>query len=137
MALRGRLSQTTGTALVAPGALRWASGRGRDQDRFLSSALCATLGGVDRTEVEPTRPDAQGRIGRASDWMLDEWALSERLTVPVMTLRRWRREGSGPVYVKLGSGRNSAVRYPTADLEVWLASRLRQSTRDTERAVKG
>jgi hypothetical protein len=92
---------------------------------------------VDRTEVEPTRPDAQGRIGRASDWMLDEWALSERLTVPVMTLRRWRREGSGPVYVKLGSGRNSAVRYPTADLEVWLASRLRQSTRDTERAVKG
>lgn len=40
------------------------------------------------------------------------------------TLERYRLTGQGPRYFKL----NSAVRYPRAELEAWLESRLTAST---------
>jgi hypothetical protein len=51
-------------------------------------------------------------------------ALSERkaavfIGMSPFFLRRRRREGTGPVYLKLGS----AIRYRVADLENWLAAR--------------
>ena len=46
----------------------------------------------------------------------DERALASRLGVTVAALRRWRRFGQGPAYLKLGA----AVRYRTEDVEAWL-----------------
>jgi excisionase family DNA binding protein len=43
--------------------------------------------------------------------------VQKRLQVSRAVLYRWRREGVGPRAIKLGS----AVRYPVADLEAWLA----------------
>jgi predicted DNA-binding transcriptional regulator AlpA len=39
------------------------------------------------------------------------------------TLRRWRKQGRGPPFVKLGNRRGSAVRYLPADVLGWLATR--------------
>ncbi len=44
--------------------------------------------------------------------------------VPVQTLARWRFEGCGPAFLKLG-GR---VRYEVADLDAWLDAQRRTPT---------
>lgn len=46
---------------------------------------------------------------------------AEILRVDEITLARWRGQGSGPEWIKLGSGRTSPVRYPKAALEAYLA----------------
>jgi excisionase family DNA binding protein len=48
-----------------------------------------------------------------------------RLAKP--TLERFRLAGSGPAFCKMGE---KSVRYRKADLDDWLASRLRRSTSD-------
>jgi excisionase family DNA binding protein len=51
---------------------------------------------------------------------------AEYLGVSRWTLARWRVEGSGPRYVKVGG----PVRYDVADLAAWVDERRRQSTRE-------
>ena len=45
--------------------------------------------------------------------------LSRRWHVTRVTLARWRMEGSGPPYVKLGAGAQSRVIYMLQDIEAW------------------
>ncbi len=49
---------------------------------------------------------------------LSEKELARRCKLSIRTLQRWRREGIGPEYLKLG-GR---VLYRMADIEAWEAS---------------
>ena len=51
---------------------------------------------------------------------LDEAALARRLGVSKRTLQRWRAEGGGPPYVRLGPRR---VAYDEAAGTAWAASR--------------
>lgn len=51
--------------------------------------------------------------------LLPEKEVAPRLAVSLASLRRWRVEGRGPRYLKLGA----SVRYRIADVEAWLASR--------------
>lgn len=53
--------------------------------------------------------------------------VSERLGVSISTLAKWRLDGSGPAFVKVGA----RVAYDSAMVEAWLASRIRRSTSDT------
>lgn len=53
--------------------------------------------------------------------MLTEAQLAERLGLSRPTLRRWRRAGGGPTWLRLGA----RVLYPVAGLDAWLASRER------------
>jgi hypothetical protein len=51
-------------------------------------------------------------------------ALSERLDVPVATLRDWRNQGRGPAYIRGESdGDKATIRYPLAWVEEWELSR--------------
>lgn len=50
--------------------------------------------------------------------------VAECLGIAQITARKWRLEGFGPRFVKVGSG----VRYRASDVEAWLASRTVQST---------
>jgi predicted DNA-binding transcriptional regulator AlpA len=52
---------------------------------------------------------------------LTEKKTSDRIAVSKSALRKWRREGLGPPYVKLGR----MIRYPLADLKKWLNNRIR------------
>jgi len=49
---------------------------------------------------------------------LNEQEVSKRLNISVATLRRWRLEKRGPVFVKVGS----LVRYRPEDLDAWVAA---------------
>lgn len=48
--------------------------------------------------------------------------------VSARTLQRWRMEGVGPLFVRIGR----LVRYRRTDLDEWLAARIRQSTSDRD-----
>ena len=52
-------------------------------------------------------------------------AVSEMIGAALPTLDQWRREGRGPAYVKLGTGRGARVVYHRIDVEAWLASSRR------------
>ncbi len=43
----------------------------------------------------------------------------ERLRVGDGTLRRWRSEGKGPPFVKIGDGQSGRVRYPIKEFHEW------------------
>lgn len=44
------------------------------------------------------------------------------------TLEGMRHRGDGPPFAKLGKGQSARILYRRADLDAWVASRLRQST---------
>lgn len=39
------------------------------------------------------------------------------------TLFVWRRDGSGPPFIRLGEGRGSSIRYPREELRKYLSDR--------------
>lgn len=45
--------------------------------------------------------------------------LAARLKVHPGTLRRWRMNGLGPKWIKLGDNQSSAVRYELSVVEAW------------------
>ena len=49
---------------------------------------------------------------------------AERLGLSVSTLNKWRTQGRGPSFVKLGR----SVCYRTEDLDAWLNDHVRSST---------
>lgn len=55
------------------------------------------------------------------DRHLTEHELAERLRLSVRTLQRWRWQGKGPAYLKLGR----RVVYRLADVEAWEAANQR------------
>lgn len=56
----------------------------------------------------------------------NEHEAAVRLGMSVLTLRRWRWAGRGPVFIKVGA----AVRYADSDLEDFIAAARRRSTTD-------
>jgi predicted DNA-binding transcriptional regulator AlpA len=51
--------------------------------------------------------------------LLDEKRLCAELGISPVTATKWRRQASGPPFIKIGR----LVRYRRADLDAWLASR--------------
>jgi len=58
--------------------------------------------------------------------LLPQQTVAARLGVTARTIERWRTEGAGPPFLKVGRG----VRYDEADLSAWLAAQRRLSTSD-------
>ncbi len=50
--------------------------------------------------------------------LMTEDDVSKRLNFSIASLRRWRLEKRGPLFIKVGS----LVRYGPDDLEVWLSA---------------
>jgi len=65
-----------------------------------------------------------------SEPLITEGEAASMLRVSLTSLRRWRREGRGPVYRKLGR----AVRYRPDDLADFVASARRTSTAERRAA---
>jgi hypothetical protein len=55
-------------------------------------------------------------------WLTIE-QVSDRLQIPVKTLRYWRSLGHGPPGTKMGRGRTGTVRYRLAAVEAWESER--------------
>ncbi|MGU3501884.1 helix-turn-helix transcriptional regulator [Mycobacterium sp. C31M] len=58
--------------------------------------------------------------------ILDPTAAAKYLNMSPETLRTWRRDGTGPAYIRVASNR---VRYRVSDLDAWLEG-LRVPTED-------
>lgn len=58
---------------------------------------------------------------------------ADRLRLKTTTLERWRVDGNGPVFLKLGR----RVVYPLAQLDEWVAAKIRHSTSDRGGATAG
>jgi len=56
--------------------------------------------------------------------LLNEHQVADSCAISVLTLRKWRGEGRGPRYVKIGT----LVRYRPEDVDAWIQSH------DTQRA---
>lgn len=65
--------------------------------------------------------------------LVKEREAAEHLGVSVRTLQKWRLQGNGPRFVKLGH----AVRYDSEDLEIYIDASRRRSTSDTGRMRVG
>lgn len=51
--------------------------------------------------------------------------LAKRWSVDVKTLSNWRVKGKGPVYMKLGEGRNTKVLYREEDVTAYENKRMK------------
>jgi predicted DNA-binding transcriptional regulator AlpA len=67
------------------------------------------------------------------DPLFDEAQVSQLTGRGIATLQKDRVRGTGPQYVKLGRH----VRYRPADVEAWIAQRIRQSTSEGARRTSG
>ena len=54
---------------------------------------------------------------------LTDKQLCELLSVDGRTTLRWRRDGGGPPYIRLGGPGRGPIRYPKAGVNDWLAGR--------------
>jgi len=52
--------------------------------------------------------------------LLPDREAADVLGVSVARMQRWRWEGQGPAYVRVGGPRGRAVRYRLCDLEAWI-----------------
>ncbi|GIU75777.1 MAG: hypothetical protein KatS3mg004_2864 [Bryobacteraceae bacterium] len=53
-----------------------------------------------------------------SQRLLNERQVADSCAISVLTLRKWRGEGRGPRYVKIGT----LVRYRPEDVDAWIQS---------------
>jgi predicted DNA-binding transcriptional regulator AlpA len=53
------------------------------------------------------------------DVILSESDLARRLDVSVSGLRKWRRESTGPKFIRIGR----LIRYSFCDMQAWLSTR--------------
>lgn len=63
---------------------------------------------------------AQGDLFAGRPVGFTEVEAASYLGLKVYTLRKWRREGSGPEYIRCGA---RLIRYMQADIDSWLAQR--------------
>lgn len=66
-------------------------------------------------------------IQQRNEQFLNEKQLAEMLNIQSETLRNWRWEGKGPIFIKIG--RN--VRYRMSDVLNYINGNVRTSTTDT------
>jgi predicted DNA-binding transcriptional regulator AlpA len=67
---------------------------------------------------------ALGYLMNHSLTLFDEAAAARLLNVSQRTLQRWRNQGSGPAYTRVGP---RLIGYRLADVEAWTASRVHPS----------
>lgn len=56
---------------------------------------------------------------------------AQMLCISELTLRKWRWEGNGPSFIKVGR----KVAYRLEDIQEWVEKRVRRSTSDTGRII--
>lgn len=61
---------------------------------------------------------------RPAEGLVNEHEAARRLGMKVSTLRRWRWQGIGPVFCRIGA----AVRYDPSDLDAFITAGRRAST---------
>lgn len=74
-------------------------------------------------------------IDAGADPLLTQSQVVELYGGSPVTWARRRVRGDGPRFVKLGSRKQSSVRYRKSDIDAWIAAQVRRSTSDTGSAA--
>jgi len=91
--------------------------------------MLATVRGATQQPCPPTP---------ASTTLLSTADVASLLRLRPQTLRKWRLEGRGPRYVRLGESYAARVTYRLADLQDWLAQRtFAHTAEESERTSDG
>jgi excisionase family DNA binding protein len=109
------------------GAASWATGRQLAPDAPTTSYLARRIPSrpakdrhhsVWRDEPATARenPAGQPPWGQMTEELLTQQQLADELQVSVRTLERWRQEGTGPAFVRVGR----SPRYRRSDIDAWL-----------------
>lgn len=61
--------------------------------------------------------------------LVDTIRAAKLLGVSEATLRNWRKNCTGPVYLKFGDSEASPVRYRESDIEAWIEERAKKQAR--------
>jgi excisionase family DNA binding protein len=72
---------------------------------------------VTTKENPPGRPSR----GQVTERLLTQQQLADELQVSLRTLERWRQEGTGPAFIRVGR----SPRYRRADIDAWLERQRR------------
>ncbi|BCK58331.1 helix-turn-helix transcriptional regulator [Nocardia wallacei] len=64
-------------------------------------------------------------------WLTNREAAA-KLRIQPVTLARWRMQGRGPRYEKLGEGKSARIRYLDRDVEKWMADPNRDAPADAQ-----
>ncbi len=64
--------------------------------------------------------------------LLSSSEVADLLGLKPQTLRKWRLQGDGPRYIRLGHGKRGRVVYRLSDLRVWLEQRTFSHTAEEE-----
>lgn len=70
--------------------------------------------------VDAARASARAPLEYAREPLLTESDVANEVRRTIATVRRWRVEGTGPVFLRI----ERAVRYSRVDLDAWMAERL-------------
>jgi excisionase family DNA binding protein len=114
------------------GAASWATGRQLAPDAPTTSYLARRIPStpakdrhhsVWRDEPATARENPAGRPpwGQMTEELLTQQQLADELQVSVRTLERWRQEGTGPAFVRVGR----SPRYRRSDIDAWLERQRR------------
>jgi excisionase family DNA binding protein len=89
------------------------------QDSLISRHRCAS-GDVSHRRLAESRRESAGESSVPE--LLTQQQLAKELQVSVRTLERWRREGTGPPWVRVGR----SPRYRRQDIDRWLEATRRE-----------
>ncbi len=81
----------------------------------------------------PVGPTVPVPVGIHAD-LITPTEAAERLSVKAAVLERWRGNGAGPAFVRMSS---KTIRYRPADLDAFVAGRVRNSTAASSPPVGG
>jgi Helix-turn-helix domain len=88
-------------------------------------AISTTRAGRDTGMAQSATPPPQAPAAVASADLMTPAAVADRLGVSTKLLERWRGTGEGPAFVRLT---RKTLRYRAADIEAFIAYRVRAST---------
>jgi excisionase family DNA binding protein len=71
-------------------------------------------------------PGGQSSRGHMTDKLLTQQQLADELEVSLRTLERWRQQGTGPAFIRVGR----SPRYRRADIDAWLERQRQRQTRE-------
>jgi excisionase family DNA binding protein len=80
-----------------------------------------TRQGVTGRPTVSKNPSATTSRGQMTDELLTQQQLAEELKVSLRTLERWRQQGTGPAYIRVGR----FPRYQRSDVNTWLDQQRR------------
>jgi hypothetical protein len=98
---------------------------GIDVEPLAANRDCGRPGVITKSGAPPPAPRVVQRQG--PEPLFDERGVAAILNMSPATLRNWRVNGLGPMFVRLS---RRCIRYRPADVDAWLVARLARSTSD-------